>query len=120
MIDARASVLADEASDLFLDDLISRDYWIRYLRDQHPEVFDELERNATRRQEEVEDAYPDRDDPELLDQYLMAMNQLEIETAEARSTQLKELTRAALANTTSTSGQSGPASPQPGPSWRRD
>lgn len=120
LIDARASVLADEASDLFLDDLISRDYWIRYLRDQHSEVFDELERNATRRQEEVEDAYPDRDDPEMLDQYLMAMNQLEIETAEARSTQLKELTRAALANTTSTTGQTAPASPQPGPSWRRD
>lgn len=117
LTNARNAVLADEASDLFLEDLISRDYWIDYMRDQHPEVFDELERNATRRQEEVEDAYPERDaSQQMLDQYLDAMRQLEIEIAEARTLKLKELTRAELAKTPAVQAQTGPASPQPGPS----
>jgi Leucine-rich repeat (LRR) protein len=120
LLNARASVLADEASELFIDDLISRDYWVRYLRDQHPEVFAELERNATRRQEEVEDAYVQRDDSqEVLDQYLAAMNQLEIETAEARNLKLKELTRTAVAQTPANTTPAGSSSPQPGPSQPR-
>ncbi|WP_434768766.1 NEL-type E3 ubiquitin ligase domain-containing protein [Pseudomonas triticicola] len=117
LINARASVLADEASELFIEDLISRDYWVGYMREQYPKVFDELERNATLRQEEVEDAYPQRDaSQDVLDQYLDAMSQLEIEIAEARTLKLKELTRAELAKTPAIPAQTGPASPQPGPS----
>jgi len=122
LLDARAAVLADEASDRFLEDLIARDYWIRYLRERNPEVFETLERNAGQRQEEVEDAYPDKEDNEVTrNRYLEAMAALEIELAEARIEKLKKLTRAQLPNLAS-SGEGAatpaPASPQPGPSSR--
>lgn len=122
LLDARAAVLADEASDRFIEDLIGRDYWIRYLRETNAEVFETFERNAGQRQEEVEDAYIDREDNEVSrNRYLEAMATLEIELAEARTDKLKELTRAQLQNLAS-SGEGAatpaPASPQPGPSSR--
>ncbi|HWH87768.1 MAG TPA: NEL-type E3 ubiquitin ligase domain-containing protein [Pseudomonas sp.] len=112
LINARNSVLADEASDLFLEDLIARDYWIRYLEDRHSEVFDELQANATRRQEEVEDAHPDRDDEASIKLYVDAMSALEVELAQARIEKLNALTRAELARLAPPSG----GEPQPGPS----
>ncbi|WP_080902536.1 NEL-type E3 ubiquitin ligase domain-containing protein [Pseudomonas fluorescens] len=122
LIDARAAVLADEASDRFLEDLIGRDYWIRYLRERNPEEFETLESNASRRQEEVEDLYPDKDDSEATrNRYLEAMAALEIELAEARIEKLKELSRAqmqSLALAGEGTAQPDPSSPQPGPSWR--
>jgi Leucine-rich repeat (LRR) protein len=122
LLDARALVLADEASDMFLEDLIARDYWIRYLRERNPEVFETLEHNAGQRQEEVEDAYPDREENEVTrERYLEAMAALEIELAEARIEKLKELTRTQMQNLAS-SGEGAetpaPSSPQPGPSSR--
>jgi Leucine-rich repeat (LRR) protein len=123
LIDARAAVLADEASSLFLDDLISRDYWSRYLKDRYPDVFDELERNATQRQEEVEDAHPDKHGDEASrDLYLQDMNLLEIELALARADKLKELSRTELQKLSTLvvdAPQPAPSSPQPGPSTRQ-
>lgn len=122
LLDAQAAVLADEASDRFLEDLIGRDYWIRYLRERNPEVFETLESNASRRLEEVEDAHPDKDANELTRKsYLDAMAALEIELAEARVEKLKELSRAqmqSLAPVVEGAAQPAPSSPQPGPSWR--
>lgn len=122
LIDARAAVLADEASSLFLDDLISRDYWSRYLKDIYPDVFDELERNATQRLEEVEDAHPDKHgDDASRERYLQAMNLLEIELALARADRLKELSRTELQKlaTVVIDAPPAPSSPQPGPSRRQ-
>ncbi|VVM66303.1 dermonecrotic toxin domain-containing protein [Pseudomonas fluorescens] len=122
LIDARAAVLADEASSLFLDDLISRDYWSRYLKDIYPDVFDELERNATQRLEEVEDAHPDKHgDDASRERYLQAMNLLEIELALARADRLKELSRTELQKlaTVVVDARPAPSSPQPGPSRRQ-
>lgn len=122
LLDAQAAVLADEASDRFLEDLIGRDYWIRYLRERNPQAFQTLERNANRRLEEVEDAHPDKDASELTrNSYLEAMAALEIELAEARVEKLKELSRAqmqSLAPVVEGAAQPAPSSPQPGPSWR--
>lgn len=122
LINARAAVLADEASSLFLDDLISRDYWSRYLKDIYPDVFDELERNATQRLEEVEDAHPDKHGDEASrERYLEAMNLLEIELALARADRLKELSRTELQKlaTVIIDAPPAPSSPQPGPSRRQ-
>ncbi|MDD1001589.1 dermonecrotic toxin domain-containing protein [Pseudomonas sp. TNT2022 ID642] len=120
LIDARAAVLADEASDLFLDDLISRDYWVRYMKDRYPDAFAILERNATRRQEEVEDAHPDKHvDEASRERYLEAMNRLEIELALARADRLKALSRnelEVLAKVVLDAPQPAPSSPRPGPS----
>jgi hypothetical protein len=119
LLNARASVLADEASPMFLEDLIARDYWIRYLQDRHAEAFEALERDATRRHEAVEDAYPDRENSDYLD----AMRVLEIELADARIEKLKDLTRTeleSLASQDAGASPSAPSSPKPGPSWRRD
>ncbi len=120
LIDARAAVLADEASDLFLDDLISRDYWVRYLKDRHPDAFAVLERNATRRQEEVEDAHPDKHvDEASRERYVEAMNRLEIELALARADRLKALSRnelKVLAKVVVDAPLPAPSSPRPGPS----
>ncbi|MED7666154.1 hypothetical protein GXB78_02865 [Pseudomonas moraviensis subsp. stanleyae] len=122
--DARASVLADEASNLFLEDLIARDYWIRYMRDRYADVFTELDRDASQRQEAVEDAHPDKwNDDESRKLYVDAMSQLEIELAQARTDKLKELSRQELENLAkvgASDSQPRPASPQPGPSSRRD
>jgi len=119
LLDAQASVLADEASPMFLEDLIARDYWIRYLQDRHAEAFEALERDATQRHEAVEDAYPDKESSDYLD----AMRVLEIERAEARIEKLKALTRTELERLASQDARalpSAPSSPKPGPSWRRD
>jgi Leucine-rich repeat (LRR) protein len=122
LLDARAAVLADEASDRFVEDLIARDYWIRYLRETNPQVFETLESNANRRLEEVEDGYPEKDGNEVTrNRYLEAMAALEIELAEARIEKLKELTRAQLQNLASRgegAATPAPSSPQPGPSSR--
>ncbi|HWH86244.1 MAG TPA: NEL-type E3 ubiquitin ligase domain-containing protein [Pseudomonas sp.] len=112
LINARNSVLADEASDLFLEDLIARDYWVRYLEDRYSEVFDELQLNATKRQEEVEDMRPDGDDAVALKLYVDAMSALEVELAEARIEKLKALTREELEKL----APPGEGEPQPGPS----
>ncbi len=104
---------------MFLEDLIARDYWIRYLQDRHAEAFEALERDATRRHEAVEDAYPDRENSDYLD----AMRVLEIELADARIEKLKDLTRTeleSLASQDAGASPSAPSSPKPGPSWRRD
>ncbi|SDT02368.1 NEL-type E3 ubiquitin ligase domain-containing protein [Pseudomonas granadensis] len=122
LLDARAAVLAEEASDRFLEDLIGRDYWIRYLRERNPEAFEALELNASRRLEEVEDSYPDKEDNEVTrNRYLEAMAALEVELAEARIEKLKELSRAHMQNLAAVgegAAQPAPSSPQPGPSSR--
>lgn len=120
LIDARNTVLAAEASDDFLRDLIARDYWARYLAERYPEVFEELEREATNRHGKVEDAHPDwQSDAQLTEQYKTAMNLLEIERATARNEKMIELTRSEMDRLSTLGGQAPrPASPQPGPSRR--
>ncbi|MFG6203201.1 NEL-type E3 ubiquitin ligase domain-containing protein [Pseudomonas retamae] len=117
--DARAAVLADEASSLFIDDLISRDYWADYLKERYPAAFDELERDAALRHEQIEDA----DAVGAYDeQYLEAMNRLQIELALARAVRLKALSRSELqmlAQVVVDVPQPAPSSPQPGPSRRQ-
>ena len=117
LINARASVLADEASPAFLEDLISRDYWVRYLEDRHSEVFEALKLEESRRHGAVEDAYPDLSSPEYLD----AMGVLEVELPATRMEKLKELSRTELESLSSPGSgapQPRPSSPQPGPSSR--
>ncbi|BBP71309.1 hypothetical protein PHLH6_33130 [Pseudomonas sp. Seg1] len=118
---ARASVLADEASDVFIEDLISRDYWERYLRERHPDAFDAVERNASKRQDEVEDAHPDRTEGPALEQYTKALHELEVELASARTANLMELSRAEMQALASIGDAVPPTppSPQPGPSHRQ-
>ena len=120
LIDARNTVLAAEASDDFLRDLIARDYWARYLAERYPEVFEALEREATNRHGKVEDAHPDwQSDAQLTEQYKTAMNLLEIERATARNEKMIELTRSEMDRLSTLGGQAPrPASPQPGPSRR--
>ena len=122
LIDARAAVLRDEASNMFVEDLIARDYWVRYLKDRYADAFNELEINATRRQEEVEDAHPDKEgSAEALRRYLDAMRDLQIELADARTDKLKALSRTEiqkLATVVDDAPRPGPSSPQPGPSHR--
>lgn len=122
LLDARRTVLETEASDEFLRNLVLRDYWVRYLVERNPETFATLEQNATRRQTEVEDSYPDwQSDALSKEQYQTAMNLLEIELTTARNEKLIELSRGEITRLTTLDGppqQARPASPQPGPSWR--
>lgn len=122
LLDARRTVLETEASDEFLRNLVLRDYWVRYLVERNPETFATLEQNATRRQIEVEDTYPDwQGDALSTEQYQTAMNRLEIELTTARNEKLIELSRGEITRLATVDGppqQARPASPQPGPSWR--
>ncbi|CAI8801439.1 RING-type E3 ubiquitin transferase [Pseudomonas sp. IT-347P] len=122
LIDARNSVLAAEASDDFLRDLVSRDYWARYLTERNPEVFEALEQDMATRVSEVQDSYPDwESDAQLTEQFKIAMNLLEIELSSARNEKMIELSRAEVKRLATVGGQAlpqRPSSPQPGPSSR--
>lgn len=113
---ARTSVLDAEASDDFLEELITRDYWVRYLQERYRQAFTALDEHADARHEAVEDKHPDRqDNSEGLERYRQALNELEIELGSERAGKLLELSRDAV---TALSTRTG-VEPQPGPSWRQ-
>ncbi|WP_445178517.1 NEL-type E3 ubiquitin ligase domain-containing protein [Pseudomonas sp. McL0111] len=43
LVDARLEIIAAEHSDRFLEDLMQRDYWLEYLKEQQPEEFRKLD-----------------------------------------------------------------------------
>ncbi|WP_460118508.1 NEL-type E3 ubiquitin ligase domain-containing protein [Pseudomonas sp. S2_C03] len=86
---AQATIEAMERSDAFYEDLISRDYWVQYLREKYPEAFDTLDRNAAERQGQLEDAHSGLGDAG----YAGAVEMLGIELSIARNEKLMELSR---------------------------
>ncbi|MNI48393.1 hypothetical protein D3C73_1029540 [compost metagenome] len=86
---AQATIEAMERSDAFYEDLISRDYWVQYLREKYPEAFNTLDRNAAERQGQLEDAHPGLGDAG----YAGAVEMLGIELSIARNEKLMELSR---------------------------
>ncbi|KRP48307.1 leucine-rich repeat-containing protein [Pseudomonas libanensis] len=116
LIEARAGVLAAEASDAFYESLIARDYWLSYLRQRYPEAFDALEQNAVSRQDALEEEHSARQPgTESQERYEEALIMLEIELGSARAQKLLELSRQEVQQL---SAELTPTSPQPGPSRR--
>ena len=74
---ARA-IEALERTEVFYQDLISRDYWVDYLKERYPEDFAALEQRNTQHREALEDRFSSVDDPgyltglETLDHQLQA------------------------------------------------
>ncbi|MEX3775270.1 NEL-type E3 ubiquitin ligase domain-containing protein [Pseudomonas sp. MYb118] len=95
---ARATIEAMERSDAFYEDLISRDYWVQYLEEKYPEAFSTLNRDAARRQGQVEDAHQGLGDAG----YAGAVEMLGIELSIARNEKLIELSRRETAATSAT------------------
>lgn len=60
--EARA-IEAMEKTDVFHENLISRDYWVDYLKEQYPEDFVALEQRNAQKREDLEDAYDSVNDP---------------------------------------------------------
>ncbi|WP_419710801.1 NEL-type E3 ubiquitin ligase domain-containing protein [Pseudomonas sp. NFX224] len=83
MSDARIEILNAERSDTFLEDLIQRDYWVSYLKEKYPEVFQGLDEMDV--QEEVDNA----DEAEFLSQLF--------EQTAARNAKMIELSRQEVA-----------------------
>ncbi|PMV49431.1 hypothetical protein C1X16_00520 [Pseudomonas sp. FW305-3-2-15-C-R2A1] len=107
LANARHNILDAERSEVFYEDLISRDYWVDYLKQRYADEFATLKRNADARQNALEDAHEDFDDA-----YLEALNRLEIEQATERNLKLLELSRREVAELTPHGGDHQ----QPGPS----
>ncbi|MBC2380472.1 hypothetical protein HF257_04115 [Pseudomonas sp. WS 5106] len=60
--EARA-IEAMEKTDVFHENLISRDYWVDYLKEQYPEDFVALEQRNAQRRDALEDAYDSVNEP---------------------------------------------------------
>lgn len=60
--EARA-IEAMEKTDVFHENLISRDYWVDYLEEQYPEDFVALEQRNAQRRDALEDAYDSVNEP---------------------------------------------------------
>lgn len=95
---AQATIEAMERSDVFYEDLISRDYWVQYLEEKYPEAFSTLNRDAARRQSQLEDAHQGLGDAG----YAGAVEMLGIELSIARNEKLIELSRLETAATSPT------------------
>jgi len=102
LFDARAEVVSAEHSDRFLEDLIQRDYWLDYLKEQQPEAFRQMDEGQL--MEEGEDDGLSADDP-------LYLSRLFDQTA-ARNARLIELTRQAIERI----GLSADKAPMPGSS----
>ncbi|MCK3860756.1 NEL-type E3 ubiquitin ligase domain-containing protein [Pseudomonas sp. B329] len=115
----RAQILATESTDAFVESLIQREYWLRYLDERYAEQFEALEDELARRYEALEDAHSDRGDAQSMARYEQAIGQLEIERAAARTQKRMELSRAEIQRLSGMEPATpAPSSPQPGPSWR--
>ncbi|MCU7213818.1 NEL domain-containing protein [Pseudomonas sp. VE 196-7] len=102
LFDARAEVVNAEHSDRFLEDLIQRDYWLDYLKEQQPEAFRQMD--EVQLMEEGEDDGLSADDPLYLSRLF--------DQAAARNARLIELTRQAIERI----GLSADKAPMPGSS----
>ncbi|WWL45393.1 NEL-type E3 ubiquitin ligase domain-containing protein [Pseudomonas parakoreensis] len=102
LFDARAEVVDAEHSDRFLEDLIQRDYWLDYLKEQQPEAFRQMDEGQL--MEEGEDDGLSVDDPLYLSRLF--------DQAAARNARLIELTRQAIERI----GLSADKAPMPGSS----
>ena len=98
----RAEVVSAEHSDRFLEDLIQRDYWLDYLKEQQPEAFRQMDEGQL--MEEGEDDGLSADDPLYLSRLF--------DQAAARNARLIELTRQAIERI----GLSADKAPMPGSS----
>ncbi|QOY69366.1 DUF6543 domain-containing protein [Pseudomonas sp. OST1909] len=115
----RAQILAAERTDAFVETLIQRDYWLRYLDERYAEQFEALEDELARRHEALEDAHSDRGDAQSMERYNEAIGQLEVERDAARTQKRMELSRAEIQRLSGMEPATpAPSSPQPGPSWR--
>jgi Leucine-rich repeat (LRR) protein len=54
---AARAIEASERTELFYADLVSRDYWVSYLKERYPEDFAELEQRNAQQRDALEDAY---------------------------------------------------------------
>ncbi|RQO59195.1 hypothetical protein DBR46_07230 [Pseudomonas sp. KBW05] len=82
-----------EATPVFYDDLIARNYWVRYLEDKYPDQFSALQRHEAQEQGRIEDEHADISS----EAYAQALQTLEIERAVARNQTLLELSRQEVA-----------------------
>ena len=83
LVNARAEVVSAERSERFLEDLIQRDYWLDYLKEQQPEAFRQMD--EAQLLEEGEDDGLSADDPLYLSRLF--------DQAAARNARLIELSR---------------------------
>lgn len=115
----RAQILALESTDSFIETLIVRDYWNRYLQARYVEQFQALEDELANRYEALEDEYSDRGDAQSMQRYNEALGQLEVERSAARTQKRMQLSRTEVQRLAGISLEPPRApSPQPGPSWR--
>ncbi|AUZ46689.1 NEL-type E3 ubiquitin ligase domain-containing protein [Pseudomonas orientalis] len=115
----RAQIMAAEGTDAFVESLIQRDYWLRYLETRYAEQLEALEDELARRYEALEDAHGDWGDAQSKARYDEAIGQLEIERAAARTQKRMELSRAEIQRLSGMEPLTpAPSSPQPGPSRR--
>ncbi|MCU1774745.1 NEL-type E3 ubiquitin ligase domain-containing protein [Pseudomonas sp. 13B_3.2_Bac1] len=101
LVSARAEILNAERSERFLEDLIQRDYWLDYLREQQPEAFSKLD--EAQWQEEGEDEGLSVDDPLYLSRLF--------DQAAERNARLIELSRQEIEHI-----ESSASAPRPGSS----
>lgn len=88
--DARA-IEALEHTDGFHENLISRDYWVSYLKEQYPEDFVALEQRNAQKREVLEDAYDSVNDPG----YVMGVETLNVQLQADETQTLMALSRRA-------------------------
>ncbi|WP_085725694.1 NEL-type E3 ubiquitin ligase domain-containing protein [Pseudomonas sp. R37(2017)] len=79
---ARIEIVNAEQSDAFVEDLIQRDYWVSYLKENYPEEFNALDELAF---DEGDDGAVSADDPEFLSRLF--------DHAAARNAKMIELSR---------------------------
>jgi len=107
LVKARQWILEQEHSDVFYENLITRDYWLDYLGQKYPVELETLESEADRKHQALEDAHETMDED-----YQKAVNMLEIDRQTERNLKLLDLSRREVAELT----PPGDDSPQPGPS----
>ncbi|MGH8386871.1 MAG: NEL-type E3 ubiquitin ligase domain-containing protein [Pseudomonas sp.] len=95
MAEARTAVINAEQGDAFFEDLIQRDYWVDYLKEKYPEVFNALDEVDVGADDQTISA----DDPAFLSQLF--------DQAAARNAKLIELSRKVVEAIESTGGGAG-------------
>lgn len=89
LANARAAVKSAEKSQRFYNELITRDYWVQYLKDKYPQEFTALQQGANLKQERFEDQHPDLSSTG----YSRDLQMLEIELDVERNSKLVALSR---------------------------
>ncbi|SDV06104.1 Leucine Rich Repeat [Pseudomonas mucidolens] len=88
LIGAFKAVKIAEATDAFYEDLITRDYWVDYLKEKYPKEFTALEQNSAQKHEKLEN-----DHATFSEAYSEAASVLEVELTTERNKKLLELSR---------------------------